>query len=166
MSCWEKEWLFNGCWLLGLKLWCNVFVNFVLSYWREKCNQLFPVFWKNKNAVRFSIVTIVTKVLFIFVNIQALSSEVRKILKQFLMLLYYIITCILFTQTKCIFYTGVWMFFRCLHVIIQGLSKASTVPTVRTKRRNWRHSQTSSSRSVPRWTSTQGSDTRSKPKQI
>lgn len=59
-----------------------------------------------------------------------------------------------------------WMLFRCSHVIIRGLSEASIVPKVQTNRRHWRRSQTSSSRSVLRWMSTQESDTRSKPVKI
>lgn len=56
--------------------------------------------------------------------------------------------------------------FRCSHVIIQKLSKAFTVPRVKTNRRHWRNWQTNSLHSVQHWTSTQGSDIRSKPRQL
>lgn len=52
---------------------------------------------------------------------------------------------------------------RCLRSIIQGPSRAFTAPRVRTKRKPWRHLQTSWSHSAPHWMSIQGSDTRSKP---
>lgn len=51
---------------------------------------------------------------------------------------------------------------RCSRVTIRGLSEESTAPAVTTKARHWRLWQTSSSLSAPRWTSTRGSDTRSK----
>lgn len=137
------------------KLWCNDLTNFVLRQWLGNCNW-FSVFWKKKKkkVLRFSLVLkfLQSKLeLFISVDIQRSTG-----------------CFILWLHADCwleeyFFDSGGWMFFRCSHVIIRGLSKASTVPKVRTKRRHWRHSQTSLSRSVPRWTSTPGSDTRSKP---
>lgn len=54
--------------------------------------------------------------------------------------------------------------FRCSRVITLELSKAFTVPRVKTSRRHWRTWQTNLLHSVQHWTSTQGSDTRSKPR--
>lgn len=55
--------------------------------------------------------------------------------------------------------------YRCSHVIIRKLSKAFTVPRVKTNARHWRNWQTNWLHSVQHWTSTQGSDIRSKPRQ-
>lgn len=54
------------------------------------------------------------------------------------------------------------MKFRCSRLITQELFKAFTVPRVKTNRRHWRTWQTNLLHSVQHWTSTQGSDTRSK----